>query len=105
MEKPILFLDCQSTLTRYLLSRSELKPVFDRVSILSIPTSDALLFSLKTISLRSHLQGKRFLFISPFYHLLSGLNAWKQKMFLLQIENHLEKIEKKFPLHVVVAEE
>ncbi len=103
--EPILFLDCQSTLTKYLQSRPELKPVLNSVELLRVETIDEFLALLCSVDFRKMVQLTRFVVVSPFYHLLGETSAWKQKKFLLKAEDAFEKLEEKFGVHVIVAEE
>ena len=102
---PILFLDCQSTLTKYLCSRQELKPVLDSMEKYSLHTMEELLLLLRSVDFRSRVQLTHFVVVSPFYHLMSDTSAWKQKTLLLKAESEFEKLEEKFPVHLIVAEE
>lgn len=103
--EPILFLDCQSTLTKYLHSRPELKPVLNSMDSQRVETMEEFLALLRSVDFRSCVQRARFVVVSPFYHLLSEASAWKQKKLLLAAEDAFEKLEEKFGVHVVVAEE
>ncbi len=103
--EPILFLDCQSTLTKYLHSRPELKPVLNSMHSLSVESMEEFLALLRSVDFRAQVQRSRFVMVSPFYHLLGETSAWKQKKFLLKAEDAFEKLEEKFGVHVVVAEE
>lgn len=102
---PILFLDCQSTLTKYLHSRPELKPVLNSMKSQRVESMEEFLTLLRSVDFRSCVQRARFVVVSPFYHLMGETSAWKQKKFLLQAEDAFEKLEEKFGVHVVVAEE
>lgn len=102
---PILFLDCQSTLTKYLHSRPELKPVLDSMNLQRVESMEEFLTLLRSVDFRTHVQHARFVVVSPFYHLMGETSAWKQKKLLLKAEDAFEKLEEKFGVHVVVAEE
>ncbi|MBM3282156.1 MAG: hypothetical protein FJY86_02340 [Candidatus Diapherotrites archaeon] len=101
----ILFLDCQSTLTRYLRSRRELIPLFNTLNMHHLQSMDELLTLLQSVDFHQLIQRSRIIIVSPFYHFLGDASAWKQKKLLLKAENAFEKIEEKFNVHVVVAEE
>lgn len=101
----ILFLDCQSTLTNYLHSRPELKPVLNSMNSQRVESMEEFLTLLRSVDFRSCVQRARFVIVSPFYHLMGETSAWKQKKLLLQAEDAFEKLEEKFGVHVVVAEE
>lgn len=103
--KSILFIDCQSTLTKYLRSRVELAPVFNALHIWPLKSMEEFLALLRSVDFRAHVQRSRFVIVSPFYHLLGETSAWKQKKLLLKAEDAFEKLEEKFNVHVVVAEE
>jgi hypothetical protein len=66
---------------------------------------DELLTLLSSVDFRQLIQRSRVLIISPFYHLMGDASAWTQKKWLLQVENLVERLEEKFNVHVVVAEE
>lgn len=104
-KEPILFIDCQSTLTKYLRSRVELAPVFNAVHAYVLESGEELLALLRSVDFRLRVQRARYVVISPFYHLLNDASAWKQKKFLLKAENEFERLEEKFSVHVIVAEE
>lgn len=104
-EDDILFLDCQSTLTKYIQSRPELKPVLDAMRSTRLESMGEFLTLLRSVDFRTRIQGARFVVVSPFYHLLDETSAWNQKKLLLQAENEFERLEEKFNVHVVVAEE
>ncbi len=104
-QEPILFIDCQSTQTKYLFSRPELKPVLTAMSARRVESMEEFLSLLRSVDFRTNVQRARFVVVSPFYHLLGETSAWKQKKFLLKAEDAFEKLEEKFPVHVIVAEE
>lgn len=104
-DEGILFLDCQSTLTRYLRSRRELIPLFNTLNLYNLESMDELLSLLQSVDFRQLIQRSRVIIVSPFYHLLGDISAWKQKKLLLKAEGVFEKLEEKFNVHVVVAEE
>ena len=60
---------------------------------------------LRSVEFRLRVQQSRFVIVSPFYHLLGDMSAWKQKKLLSKAEDAFERLEEKFNVHVVVAEE
>lgn len=102
---PIPFLDCRSTLTRALLARPDLKNMVEQLSIVRVETADELTFMLKSVDLHRRLKESKVFVISPFYHLLSELSAFKQKRVLHVLEEQFERLERKFGIHLVIAEE
>lgn len=101
----ILFLDCQSTLTNYLFSRRELLPVLNAVDRWKLNSMNQFLTLLQSVHFREKIQRARVLIVSPYYHLLGETSAFNQKKWLAKTENVFERIEEKFNVHVVVAEE
>lgn len=100
----IVLVDCASTLTKYLLTNTNLKPLFARVDVVSVHDPEEFLLLLRSLSFRNILAGATFLIVSPFEHLISEQSVWKQKTFLHAMEDILEKLEAQLGIHVVVAE-
>lgn len=100
----IVLVDCQSTLTKYLLSNASLKPFFARVDVVRVEEAGEFLHLLRSLSFRNTLAGAIFLIVSPFEHLISDQSVWKQKKFLYTLEDALEKLEAQLGIHAVVAE-
>lgn len=79
--------------------------MLNSVELLRVETIDEFLALLCSVDFRKMVQLTRFVVVSPFYHLLGETSAWKQKKFLLKAEDAFEKLEEKFGVHVIVAEE
>lgn len=101
----VLFLNCGSAYTRYLVSREDLKGLFDSITTLTIDSFPPLHSLIHSRRIQSALSGKRFVIISPYYHLLEDLSPREQKKTLNAFEAGLERFEQKTGIHVIVAAE
>ncbi|MDP2666507.1 MAG: hypothetical protein Q8P05_03335 [Candidatus Diapherotrites archaeon] len=101
---PIPFLHCQHPMTRALLNQRHWQPFLSHLELLLIHDPEDLLYLLKSLGFRKKLGGKNIIILSPYAHLLEGLSLRSEKEWVENLQREIAKLEEKYTIHVVVAE-